>query len=75
MAICCPTAPHSLRTDTSKSTSTNIMLTWEKATSECSPIVSHEILEKQNVDGGIQWTAQQSLVADNFWTKKNAGTC
>jgi hypothetical protein len=33
------------------------MLTWEKATSECSPIVSHEILEKQNVDGGIQWTA------------------
>ena len=44
MAVCCPTAPHSLRTDSSKSSGTNIVLTWEKATSECSPIVSHEIL-------------------------------
>jgi hypothetical protein len=76
LAMCCPTAPTGLRSDSTLSQTENIGLLWQHSVSECSPLLRYEVMQKEVVNDGQRWISVNSPEpTQNKWTFKNAALC
>lgn len=76
LAMCCPSAPTGLRSDSTLSMTENIGLLWQPSVSECAPLLRYEIMQKEQVGTGEKWIIVDSPApTSNKWTFKNAGFC